>query len=134
MGVIDPRPELCQCWHVTAARSVSKVRNGRATIKLLNPTDKDIDITTGVCLGFFEDIQEIRQTQDETDGDAFLATINTTPRFREEDIKTVTDLGVDLSGSELTEQERDVVITFLAQNKDILAKDFSDLGHCTLTP
>ena len=69
VGVVDPRPELCQCWHVTAARSVSKVRNGRATIKRLNPTDKDIDITTGVCLGFFEEVQEIRQTQDETDGE-----------------------------------------------------------------
>ena len=106
------------------ARAVVEVKNDKAWCTVRNPTEKNIK------LGKFCKIAQFSEV-DILDNEGESQTSGRVPNQRvtlEEAKKIVSDLKIDLTNSDLNEDDKNKLIVFLAQNKDMFATEMSQLG------
>ena len=124
--LFEPRPSFSHIWQVIPAKTVTKVKNGRVNVQLMNPTTLDIELTSGAIVGNLVQISDIfpRPTHDKVR--VHTLQVDKQEGNPVEELKDALD--IDLSEADVTEQQKQMLATFLLHRKDIFATSISQLG------
>lgn len=128
--IIEPIESLTRHHGVAGGRSLSKVSNNAGIFRLLNPSQEEQIIPKDTVVGKFSLIDE-SFIFDIDNKQPYIATVNT-DNDQTDYVKIAHDLGFDLSKSQLTTDQRQKLLTFLGQHRDIFSTDLSDLGKTDL--
>ena len=126
IGLISPRTDLVECWNVVAAAAVVSITNGNTSCRILNPTNDHISLVPGTVIGTLESIAAIH-TEEEA---PVVATA--TPSDSESHNEVLSELGIDLSQTELETEQKERLGRFLAENRDVFALNMAELGTTNL--
>lgn len=117
--LLEPNPSLIKNMQLIAARYLVQVDKDKANFRVMNPTHSDAQI---YARSFLAPVIRI----DEQDVFSFESSqISSTPSTNTKE----PDLNLDLSTSDLTPQQKSVLLDFLHKHKDSFATTFSDLGR-----
>lgn len=130
--IFEPRSDFSNAWNAVPARTVSRLKRGRVVGKVLNPNNAAVTLLPGTVIGNIEYIldRDIR-------GKQALVTVATLEERKERtnygNVKAeLSALGIEIQESDLTDNQKDNLVEFLLKNKDIFAKDASELGLTNL--
>ena len=125
---------------LAGAKSIITVNKGRGYCKVLNPLAAPVILKQGQVIGKLVpiDIDSIIEMQDEDvkeQPSVLTANLNDTNETKntckyKESKKFADELGISLDKSDLTEDQRAKLYTFIASNRKTFAKDTAELG-CT---
>ena len=108
------------------ARSLVEPRLGRAVCRLINPTEQPIHLHNGQVIANIEHIDKSAIiTQSTIDAQA-----TNQPRDLAKDTATIKELGITIDDTNLTPEQKTQLIHLLARNRDVFAKDLTELS-CT---
>ena len=120
---------------LAGAKNVLTVNNGRGFCKILNPLPAPVHLKPWHVIGRLVSIQTdsiIEMDESETEQPsawtADFADANETKQKYHEYKQIVDDLGISLDESDLTEEQKLKLYTFIATNRNSFAKDTSELG------
>ena len=119
-----------QNHNVQGAKCVVTVRKGKAIMRILNPSDKPVHLSGNKVIGIVTPLT--------------LASVFTlSPHIPNNDTSTSDtsnngeisdeDLTFDFANSDLNEQQKDILVTFLRQNKDVFTTGLHNLGRTGVT-
>ena len=122
--LLEPNDEI-QGLNLMSAKCLVKINKGKAVIRVLNPTKKSVTIHASKVLATVSDIEieSIQELNDAPTNDANIHAIDT------ENNKTKTRIDFDLKNSDLTQEQKQKLFTFLNGNRDVFATSLSELGH-----
>lgn len=115
--------------HVTSARVLLKARKGRGVCQLINHTNIPIHLHPKQIVGklFPVDVNLIEPLEDSTNGQCYTrATSSKTNKEKAE------DLGISLDDADLTEINKTKLLEFIGKNRDVFAKDMTELGQTSV--
>ena len=121
--ILEPLADL-QGMHIMAAKCLIKVNRGPAYFRVLNPTDQAITLNKNKVLATVSEID--KKCIFNIDDPVKSPSVNT---FKGTN-KKQEPLHFDLSGSDLSSEQKDILLTFLKQNRDIFATGLHELGKC----
>ena len=123
--LLEPVSQLSNL-NVCGGKTLTKVLKGKATIRLLNPTTKEVFIPANRVLASVSpvDINTIHVIQDDCDTSDNLTSVQAPV--------SSDPISFDLSESDLTNEQKSSLNSFLAQNRDVFAKTTKELGKTTL--
>ena len=146
--LLEPFPALAKA-NLAGAKCLVTLHKNKATVRLMNPTENDINLPckTTVALVSDVDINSITTFHDpnahqagpvyacETTSASSQPTQQQNAHAKQ---KTETDhapnFQFDLSDSDLSPEQKTQLEAFLYRNKDIFSTGLHDLGHSTLQP
>ncbi|MES9884237.1 MAG: RNase H-like domain-containing protein, partial [Sedimenticola sp.] len=138
--LVEPVSHLMGTCSVFGARSVDTIAKQRTTVRILNPTNRTITLRPGKVLATIQplsaaDIEKDDQhIKTEANGNISGETVNTCDsggdRGDEQYIRLAEELDFNFESSDLTPAEKQTFLAFLGRNRDVFAKDLSELG-CT---
>lgn len=115
--------------HVTSARVLLKARKGRGVCQLINHTNIPIHLHPKQIVGklFPVDVNLIEPLEDSTNGQCYTrATSSKTNKEKAE------DLGISLDDADLTEINKTKLLEFIGKNRDVFAKDMTELAQTSV--
>ena len=116
-----------QKLNVQGAKCVVTVRKGKAVMRVLNPTDNPIQLPGNKVIGIVTPIQQ---------ASVFTLSphIAKQDNFNSSDQAEIPDeeLQFDFTNSDLSEEQKAILLTFLRQNKDIFVTGLHNLGRTWL--
>lgn len=122
---------------LAGARSIITVKNGRGFCKVLNPLSSPVTLKPWQVIGRLvpvhtDSIMEFDNECETSEPTVMSASTSNAKEYTkiEECKKIVADLGISLDDSDLTEEQKQKLYTFIASNRNSFAKDTSELG-CT---
>lgn len=118
--LLEPSNNLSSL-QLSAAKSLVHIKNLRGYLKVLNPTDKDISIPQNKVLAVVSEVDQ--KSIDHFDAE--ISEIQTSQTNSE----ASEDISFDLASSKLNQKQRVELKKFLESNRDIFAKDLSELGE-----
>lgn len=119
--LLEPLPNI-EHLNVLAAKSLVTVKNGKAYISLLNPTDKNVRLRAHKKIAKVEQVNtELIQNFEENSPS--VSSVNTPSKV------SGSDLEFDLSQSDLTEIEKTKLKSFLKENRKSFATNLTELGE-----
>ena len=137
--LIEPVPGL-EKYQIKCAKCVVKVRKGCAVIRILNPTDKVLTLKGNQIVGvvtplvsnqvfaFGVNDKEFLSTEDTT---LLCDTPNTSHKSSPKTSQEISDdeLVFDFENSDLTPDQKEILLHFLKQNKDVFTTGLHNLGR-----
>lgn len=139
-GIIEPVPSLYSEEQLVGAKCVVKSHYGKTVYQIMNPTDNDLQLKRNQVVGLWEPLSDdIRIEGFEVDGTTVDAqpsdgrksnTIHATDSVNPSEI--LNDLGISMTNSDLTTDQKNKLMEFLAQNKLVFARDTNELGTTDL--
>ncbi|VDI26645.1 Hypothetical predicted protein, partial [Mytilus galloprovincialis] len=119
---LDAPPQFLQ--NVVVAKCLVKIHNGKAHLRLLNPTATDIKLRPHKVIAKVSHVntEEIHSIDDKQSAD--------TPSFSPTTKSKSDDMTFDLSSACLTSIEKQKLLAFLQKNRSIFANSLKELG-CT---
>ena len=111
--LLEPNPLLSNNKHLTTAQCLVQVENGKAMLRILNPTHSDIQLHAREMLANVIQIEEPNIFAMETPSSTYSGNGTST-------------LNIDLSNSELTPAQKKTLLEFL---QDSFASDLCELGR-----
>ncbi|CAC5397914.1 unnamed protein product [Mytilus coruscus] len=128
--ILEPKGNLSIEHQVAGGKTISTVLRGIASYRLMNPTNSTVYIPRRTKIAKAATIQSNRVTKF-TEGSS--APINSLSETTSNQLcSEFSDLGFNLDNLELTPEQIQQIQNFLIQNRDIFAKDLSELGHTNL--
>ncbi|CAG2190886.1 unnamed protein product [Mytilus edulis] len=128
--ILEPKGNLSIEHQVAGGKTISTVLRGIASYRLMNPTNSTVYIPRRTKIAKAETIQSNRVTKF-TEGSS--APINSLSETTSNQLcSELSELGFNLDNLELTVEQKQQIQNFLIQNRDIFAKDLSELGHTNL--
>ncbi|VDI32371.1 Hypothetical predicted protein [Mytilus galloprovincialis] len=128
--ILEPKGNLSIEHQVAGGKTISTVLRGIASYRLMNPTNSTVYIPRRTKIAKAETIQSKFVTKF-TEGSS--APINSFSETTSNQLcSEFSDLGFNLDNLELTVEQKQQIQNFLIQNRDIFAKDLSELGHTNL--
>ncbi|CAC5388205.1 unnamed protein product [Mytilus coruscus] len=128
--ILEPKGNLSIEHQVAGGKTISTVLRGIASYRLMNPTNSTVYIPRRTKIAKAETIQSNRVTKF-TEGSS--APINSLSETTSNQLcSEFSDLGFNLDNLKLTPEQKQQIQNFLIQNRDIFAKDLSELGHTNL--
>ena len=120
--LLEPQQNLAKL-HLVAAKCLVKVQRGKAVIRLLNPTNSDIELKKSHVLAKITDVHsgQVYPIEDTHSASTFVGSVDTNTVLE-------TDIKFDLSDSEFSEHEKSQFLAFLARHRSNFATDLSELG------
>ena len=134
VGIIEPSSLLIGKWNIMGARCLVKPNSNSCYYQLLNPTNSDINLRKNCTVGNFSQVQSDKIFGEVNDKHATISNIdiNINSKQNSECIKIAKELDIDLSESDLTDAQKDALLTVIGHNRDAFAKDMSELGSCDI--
>ncbi|VDI78892.1 Hypothetical predicted protein [Mytilus galloprovincialis] len=120
--ILEPCHKLQSRFSIAGEKTVSNIDNNNMGIyRLLNPTNQTIylDSKLQIAVGQLVDFRNIHAFKEQDEG--FLCSVL-------EMINVLADLGINLEDTDLNLEQQQKLYKFLSQNRDIFAKDLSELG------
>lgn len=135
--LLEPLPSL-NLRNVAGAKCLVQIKKGRAPIRLLNPTNKDIYIPGHrvVALVSDVDVENIHKLDKLASDNVHLnpsANVSSAfPNSAKPNNFQNTEIKFNVSSSNLTESERSELLEFLESNRDVFSTSLQDLGKTGL--
>jgi hypothetical protein len=131
-ALIEPHVTNLSALHLMGAKCIVQNLANQAMYKVINPTNVEIKLHHKQHIGQW--IPVSTETYIHNLDTSESCTINSmedtcTETLSEEAIKQIiSELGIDLSNSDLTPKQCDELQKFIASNRDVFAKDLTELG------
>ena len=124
--LLEPKVDLSKSFQLAGGKAVSILNRGLVTYRLLNPTNETIVLPqkTRIVKAVPIHTDNIQTFSEESSAEIY--SVFETDKI---DMKQTFDLDIDLDNCELSEQQKIQLYNFLVQNRDIFAKDLSELGQ-----
>ena len=130
--LIEPKLNLSDL-NLAGGKNICTVRNSKGVYRLMNPTNLPIFLGTNQRLAKVNlvDSQSIFDLKESQSTQVIgISTDNSSETLDSERI--VKDLGITIDDSNLSKDQKGKLYNFLARNRDIFAKDMSELGVTNL--
>ena len=136
VGILESNPALIGKQNIIGATCLVHMKNSRACLQILNPTNSKIRLSKETKIGKFYEINENSITSEVNDN---LHTVNSVSHTNEisdseQYIQKAKQLNFDLSNSDLTPEQKHSLMVLLGQNSDVFALNLSELGCTDLFP
>ena len=120
-----------QKLNVQGAKCVVTVRKGKAIMRILNPSDKAVHLPGNKVIGIVTPLVQasVFTLSPHIPHDTPTADSSTASNSNEISDE---ELSFDFSNSDLTEEQKNILMTFLKQNKDIFTTGLHNLGRTEL--
>ena len=133
LSVLEPIRTLPSANNVIGARTIAKIEHGKGCMQIMNPTDVWIHLKQNEPVARLENINNdsvVKETDlpniNQVDVDSCLKD--------EEYVKIANSLGIDLSNSNLSDEQKRQLLVFLGKNRDVFATNTAELGHTQYFP
>ena len=130
--LIEPKLNLSDL-NLVGGKNICTVRNSKGVYRLMNPTNLPVFLGTNQRLAKVNlvDSQSIFDLKESQSTQVMgISTDNSSETLDSERI--VKDLGITIDDSNLSKDQKGKLYNFLARNRDIFAKDMSELGVTNL--
>ena len=130
--LIEPKLNLSDL-NLAGGKNICTVRNSKGVYRLMNPTNLPVFLGTNQRLAKVNlvDSQSIFDLKESQSTQVMgISTDNSSETLDTERI--VKDLGITIDDSNLSKDQKGKLYNFLARNRDIFAKDMSELGVTNL--
>ena len=125
--VLEPRASFAEVWRVVPARTISRIQNSHIVGKILNPNNSSVTLVPGTVVGYLESVNTVVSPPPTSSG-VTVASLQTGRHDSADSIRKLREIGIDLSDSDLTEEHRAQMASFLLSHRDIFATNMSELG------
>lgn len=132
--ILEPSHTLQSKFSVAGGRTVTYLDDNQIGIyRVLNPTNLPVYLKCNLQIAAaqpvnFEDVHCLQQQEP-----AFLFSISENNKQFDEDYESIlSDIGIELDSCDLDSVQRQQLCKFLAQNRNIFAKDLSELGKTNM--
>ena len=117
--------------HVASAKVLLKARKGKGVCQLLNYTNTPIHLHAKQIIGklFPIDINSIQSLDNSHTPSIHAMDSSSSNKTHLEKAK---ELGITLSAADLSENEKTRLLNFIGNNRDVFAKDMTELGQTTV--
>ena len=132
--LLEPTVALNQ-EHLVGSKCLSSVDHGSSAYRVLNPTNYPVFLKEDfvIATSHLVDEQNIQQVTDHDEQASVNLLDASVENESEINYKNIAkDLGFNLDNSELSEEQKQKLYTFLGRNRDIFAKDSSELTEAKL--
>ncbi|CAC5424730.1 Retrovirus-related Pol polyprotein from transposon 297 [Mytilus coruscus] len=131
-GIIEPNFSLAGKHNIMGARCLIQTHNNNSVFEILNPTNAVITLKQNTIVGNFVKIQDDKVFGELKQNFEFINSIRTGEALNLNNnyIKIATEMGIDLTKSDLSETQKYQLLTLLGQYRQAFAKDITELG-CT---
>ena len=126
--LLDPLPSLTLSQHVIAAKCLVKVKQKQGFLKVLNPTHSDVRLRAHQVLATIEPVDSNHIVALDTERPTPEVNTVDTDSSKSNDM----DFDFDLSESDLSEEQKGTIRTFLHSHRDIFSATLSELGRTKL--
>lgn len=132
-ALLEPTLTLSNKLSLAGGKTICTVQNSKGLYRFMNPTSLPVFLEPKSIIAkatFISNlaIHELKQTPSVN----FTCSANTTAYSKDSFKKIVQDLGISLDTSDLNKIQKEQLYELLAQNRDIFAKDISELGETNL--
>ena len=133
--LLEPSANLNQ-EDLVGGKCLSSIDQGSRTYRVLNPTNYPIFLKENFVIATSHLIDEQNITQFTNHKDQPFVNLVDAPEENESEMQyenimnIAKDLGLNLDHSELSDEQKHKLYTFIDQNRDIFAKDSSELKEC----
>ena len=141
-GIVEPLSTLPTKTHLLGARCLVQAEGKQLVYRLLNPTEATITLNDQQPIATFTPINDTDIIAQLTDDSSPHETYTCqAPSVNQVDSQSKTDndfiamaheLGFDLTDSDLSELEKNKLLSFIGQHRDVFAKDITELGTTNL--
>ena len=132
--ILEPSHTLQSKFSVAGGRTVTYLDDNQIGIyRVLNPTNLPVYLKCNLQIAAaqpvnFEDVHCLQQQEP-----AFLFSLSENNKQFDEDYESIlSDIGIELDSCDLDSVQRQQLCKFLAQNRNIFAKDLSELGKTNM--
>lgn len=127
-------PNNCLSQHELAGgRTVIEVNNFQGTYRLINPTSATVYLKKNFAVAKANLIHQSSISVLENEESAVLSNISAQNSDKSKNYeKLVKELGINIENNHLSEEQKQKLYNFLGKNRDIFAKDMSELGETHL--
>ncbi len=149
-AILTPVPSLSWKNSVAGACTIAKVDQGKTVFRMLNPTNVDINLKKGQVIARLSNLEDVimagtlssKVNQPNSSSSLEGTTINQVADNSDQSgqptdeyyIKVAKDLGFDLKDTVLNEEEKRALLILLGKNRDVFAKDLTELGTGKVKP
>lgn len=141
ISLMEPIRTLPSTNKVIGARTICKFDKGMACMQIMNPNDVWIHLRSNEPVARVDRIysSDVVRECKETESVMSEVSINeesSSDHFKndEEYVQIAESLGIDLTNSNINEQEKHKLMVFIGKNRDVFATDTSELGHTQYYP
>lgn len=130
-GLLEPDSSFVDTWNVLPARVLTHIFQNQVVCRVMNPTNMTVTLPASTIVGHLVQVEEVFPQPQQPE--ITVATVHTTTKeFTSADETKLLQLGIDVSQSHVTPEQRQKLSSFLASHRDIFAADMSELGHTHL--
>ena len=134
-GMLEPCPGLFSNWGIITARALVTINENKTVCRLLNPHQHQIYLPVSTRLAYFHDVSYVEDNELLDDNDKFICVLDLTNGDTSSNaLEEINQMGIDLSHSDLQENDKRELAKFLLKNKDLFAKDVSELELANVPP
>ena len=127
--IMEPLENLRKRYEIAGGRVISKINRGIVLYRMLNPTNEITTIPSNTRIVRIELLQEQTIHQLSEPDSVHINSFDQTSNINSAKQDILDNLGIKVENNGLTEQQKTQLLNFLAQNRDIFAKDLSELGQ-----
>ena len=119
---------------LSGGKSVVTINNGKGVYRLLNPSSLPIFLKrrSQIAKVSLVDDSSISKLQEPSQASAFNINSSRSTTQAQDYKQTAKDLGINIDDNNLSQEQKDQLYNFLGRNRDIFAKDMSELGQTHL--
>ena len=118
---------------LAGSKSLSVVKNGRCVYRLMNPTNLPVFLKPNHRLAKASLIDPKSVYAFETDNQANVFSLNSDSKTDSQNYENILEeLGINLDCSDLSKEQKQKLINFLGRNREMFAKDMSEIGETNL--
>lgn len=130
--LIEPLEHLPTVNNIMGARTVVKTTSNKAVVRVINPTNRQVTLKPGkvIATAYTLSDSDIKECEKNSECIQHINSVNSDSGTDKNHHQTARELGFDLTDSNLSNSEQSKLLEFLGRNRDIFAKDLSELG-CT---
>jgi hypothetical protein len=137
IGLIEPIPSLLAKDKLVGAKCLVKVANKRCLFRIMNPNNVSVNLRPNQVIGTWQSLNSdcLVTDFDLTEEDITSHSVNSFNCNPDDDVKCadiLKDLGIDLSDSDISDEDKSTLQQFLASHRNTFAKDVSELGASTV--
>ena len=118
---------------LAGSKSLSVVKNGRCVYRLMNPTNLPVFLKPNHRLAKASLIDPKSVYAFETDNQANVFSLNSDSKTDSQNYENILEeLGINLDCADLSKEQKQKLINFLGRNREMFAKDMSEIGETNL--
>ena len=135
LALVEPIRTLPNKSQVIGARAITEVKKGQTCIQVLNPTNDWIHLKQYEPIARIDRIDKSSVVQDFDKSESLNESRENADAFNDQKyVEIAKSIGIDLSESCLSEDQKFKLLKLIGQNRDVFATCTAELGHTNIYP